>query len=147
VVSQKEITTRALAIGARKSDLIAAQPNKQLATPIKQPTAQGAQRSLNHAPKFEIHTQIRTTNQSVPGHTRLPAYARGKTGTVIKHHGVWVFPDSNAHGEGEQPQHLYTIAFRATDLWDDGEHGVQVSLDLFESYLHAGDYSNDMYQQ
>jgi hypothetical protein len=42
---------------------------------------------------------------------------------------------------------LYTIAFRATDLWDDGEHDVQVSLDLFESYLHAGDYSNDMYQQ
>ncbi|MDA7727113.1 nitrile hydratase subunit beta [Pseudomonadales bacterium] len=147
VVSQKEITTRALAIGARKSDLIAAQPNKQLATPIKQPTAQGAQRSLNHAPKFVIHAQIRTTHQSIPGHTRLPAYARGKTGTVIKHHGVWVFPDSNAHGEGEQPQHLYTIAFRATDLWDDGEHGVQVSLDLFESYLHASDYSNDMCQQ
>ncbi len=147
VVSQKEITARALAIGAKESDLIAAQPNKQAAKPIKQPAAKGAQRSITQAPAFEIHDQIRTTNQSVSGHTRLPAYARGKTGTVIKHHGAWVFPDSNAHGEGEQPQHMYTIAFRAIDLWDDGEHGVQVSLDLFESYLHASENADEIYKQ
>ena len=143
VLSQSEITTRALAIGAKESDLIAAQPNEKAARPFEQPLANGAQRALKQAPAFEIHAQITTSHQSVPGHTRLPAYARGKTGTVIKHHGVWVFPDSNAHGEGEQPQHLYTIAFRASDLWDNGEPDVQVSLDLFEPYLRASNNAND----
>ena len=69
-----------------------------------------------------------------PGHTRLPAYARGKTGIIILHHDGWVYPDSNAHGGGENPQHLYTVQFTADELWGNGDH-AKVSLDLFEPYL------------
>ncbi len=56
----------------------------------------------------------------VPGHTRLPAYARGRRGTVVTWHHGWVFPDTNAHGRGENPQHLYTVAFEGTELWGAG---------------------------
>ena len=42
------------------------------------------------------------------GHTRLPRYARGRVGTVERVHGCHVFPDRNAHFEGEDPQWLYT---------------------------------------
>jgi len=151
IVSQEEITSRAIANGASESDLVAAQPDKNVATPIVKPAAHGAQRKLDSAPAFDLSTRVKTLNHSVPGHTRLPAYARGKTGTVIKHHGGWVLPDTNAHGKGEHPQHLYTIAFQASDLWDDGEQGVQVSLDLFESYLQShnksGDETHDAGQQ
>jgi nitrile hydratase beta subunit len=135
VVSQTEISARALTLGGSLDDLVAAQPNFNLGTPIEKPSAKGTQRQIESRPKFLVSSRVTTQNNSLSGHTRLPAYARGKTGTVIKYHGGWVFPDTNAHGKGEQPQHLYTVAFRACDLWDEGEDGVQVSLDLFEPYL------------
>ena len=67
------------------------------------------------------------------GHTRLPAYARNKLGEIIALHGGRVYPDTNAHGLGEQPQHLYTVRFSSEELWD--RAGFSVALDLFEPYL------------
>ena len=70
------------------------------------------------------------------GHTRLPRYARGLRGTVALVHPPFVFPDTNAHGRGEEPQHVYAVRFAARELWgDDAEPGVQVHVDCFESYL------------
>jgi nitrile hydratase len=47
-----------------------------------------------------------------------------------------VFPDTHAHGRGEQPQHLYTVVFDGADLWGEGgERGTAVSVDAWESYL------------
>ena len=47
-----------------------------------------------------------------------------------------MLPDTNAHGRGECPQHLYTVVFAGRELWgDDAEPGTSVRLDLFESYL------------
>ena len=76
-------------------------------------------------------------NRLVPGgHTRLPAYAAGACGRVLRHHGCHVFPDSNAHGLGEAPQPLYAVAFPAAELWASPEHpNDEVVLDLWESYL------------
>ena len=70
------------------------------------------------------------------GHTRLPRYVRGKPGIVQRHHGAHVFPDTNAHYQGEQPQHLYSVRFEGRDLWGDvaGPRDA-VLLDLWESYL------------
>jgi nitrile hydratase len=31
-------------------------------------------------------------------------YARGKTGVIVRDHGVYLFPDSNAHFQGEKRQ-------------------------------------------
>jgi nitrile hydratase subunit beta len=87
-------------------------------------------------PRFSCGDRVRTFSWPATGHTRLPAYARGRSGTVAAWHGAWVFPDSNAHGRGESPQHLYTVAFEGTELWGaEAENGSSVSLDLFESYL------------
>lgn len=70
------------------------------------------------------------------GHTRLPAYAAGKVGRVVRSHGCHVFPDRNAHGLGEGAEPLYAVAFRAGDLWPDAEGaGDEVILDLWQSYL------------
>jgi nitrile hydratase len=55
-------------------------------------------------------------------------------------HDGWVYPDTNAHGRGESPQHLYTVAFGGDELWGAGaETGVVVHLDLFEPYLERSD--------
>lgn len=92
-----------------------------------------AQRRSAASPLFQPGDLVQTAADAKPCHTRLPAYARGKRGQVIAHHGAWVFPDSNAHGEGENPQHLYTVSFASETLWQGP--GFHVHLDLFEPYL------------
>jgi nitrile hydratase len=70
------------------------------------------------------------------GHTRLPAYAAGATGRILRLHGSHVLPDSNAHGLGEAPEPLYAVAFKATDLWAHADHpNDEVVLDMWQSYL------------
>ena len=52
-------------------------------------------------------------------------------------HGSHVFADAHASGRGEQPQWLYTVAFSARDLWDDGDQELTVSIDAWEPYLQS----------
>ena len=87
------------------------------------------------APKFTVGDSIVAAVTASSHHTRLPAYVRGKAGTVTTHHGSHSFPDLNAHGI-EEGQHLYSVAFKAGDLWLDCENADDVIyLDLWESYL------------
>jgi nitrile hydratase beta subunit len=86
--------------------------------------------------RFEVGQQVRARNMHPAGHTRLPRYARGKRGTIDRDHGVFVFPDTNAHFLGEKPQHVYSVRFSARELW--GEQAAShdsVYLDLWDDYL------------
>ncbi|MEH6645052.1 nitrile hydratase subunit beta [Sulfitobacter sp.] len=72
------------------------------------------------------------------GHTRLPSYAAGVQGRILRYHGTHVLPDSNAHGLGEAPEPLYAVVFPAFELWQHPEHPRdEVVLDLWQSYLAA----------
>jgi len=141
LLSRAEISARALALGARPFDVIASQP---AAVPDVVPgppedAPPDCRRPVERPPRFRIGDRVATLAHGVAGHTRLPAYARGRRGTITMHHDGWVYPDTNAHGHGEQPQHLYTVAFDGRELWGERtEAGVVVYLDLFEPYLSAG---------
>ena len=78
-----------------------------------------ANRDVPVAARFKAGQRVRGRNINPTGHTRLPRYARGKLGTVERDHGVVVFPDTNAHFQGEKPQHLYSVRFAARELWGD----------------------------
>ena len=82
---------------------------------------------------------MRTKNFNPTGHTRLPRYARAKEGVVDAVREGFVFPDTNAHGRGENPQWIYTVLFGADELWGEGaDPTLSVSIDAWESYLeHA----------
>jgi nitrile hydratase len=85
---------------------------------------------------FEVGQHVRARNIHPKGHTRLPRYARGKAGIVVRDHGVYVFPDTNAHFGGEKRQHVYSVRFAARELWgDDASPYDSVHLDLWEDYL------------
>lgn len=94
-----------------------------------------AERAAEAPARFGVGDRVRTRPGSVAHHTRLPGYVAGQVGTIERVHGVHVFPDTHAHGRGEQPQWLYTVVFDATDVWDDAEPGQRVSVDAWESYL------------
>ena len=95
-----------------------------------------AARDIRDPPRFRVGDAVRTRNLQRAGHTRLPGYARSKPGTVVMHHGAWVFPDTLAHDRGENPQHVYAVRFAGRELWgEEAEPATSVTLDLFESYL------------
>lgn len=89
--------------------------------------------------RFAAGQTVRTRVMNPVTHTRLPRYARGKVGTIEAARGAFVFPDTNAHGKGENPQWLYTVVFDGRELWgEDADRRLTVSIDAWESYLeHA----------
>ena len=93
-------------------------------------------RSSTAPARFETGDQVRTRREAVPHHTRLPGYARGKLGRIERILGAHVYADTHAHGLGEQPQWLYTVAFAGHELWGAGAAaGLTVSIDAWEPYL------------
>jgi nitrile hydratase subunit beta len=93
-------------------------------------------RQVDGEPRFSAGDRVRTCNIHPEGHTRLPRYARGKTGMVEAVRDGFVFPDSNAHGEGENPQRVYTVVFDGIEIWGErADPTLSVSIDAWESYL------------
>jgi nitrile hydratase beta subunit len=93
-------------------------------------------RPVDGPARFAVGDEVRTIVEHRTGHTRLPRYARGKTGRIALVHEGHVFPDTNAHGGGEQPQWLYTVEFTGPELWGRGaDPTLSVSIDAWESYL------------
>jgi nitrile hydratase subunit beta len=104
--------------------------------PLMRRTGELTSRNINIAPRFSIGQGVRARNTHPVGHTRLPRYARGKTGVVHRDHGIYVFPDTSAHSGDENPQHVYSVRFAARELW--GEQASprdSVYLDLWDNYL------------
>ena len=86
--------------------------------------------------RFAPGDRVRTKNIHPATHTRLPRYARDKTGVIEAIRGCHVFPDTAAVGQGENPQWLYTVLFEGRELWGDGaEPSLKVSIEAFEPYL------------
>ncbi len=96
----------------------------------------GYRREIDANPLFKTGDRVRTENLHPSGHTRLPRYARDKVGQIHLHHGAHVLPDTNAHGQGESPTHLYTVVLSARDLWGaEAAAKDKVFLDVWECHL------------
>ena len=102
-----------------------------------------ADRPGGNAPRFGVGDRVRLRRMAenltvAGGHTRLPSYAAGATGRILRLHGTHVLPDSSAHGLGDSPEPLYSVGLRAGDIWAHPEHPQdEVVLDLWDSYLEA----------
>jgi nitrile hydratase len=88
-----------------------------------------------HGPRFGVGDTVRVRNIHPSGHTRCPGYVRGKVGVVTRLDGEWSLPDVEAHSVARVPETLYSVRFAADELWGDGQPGVTVNVDLWDSYL------------
>ncbi len=131
LVTEREVASGRPADGSRLSPPLAAD---RVAFAI---AAGGpATRDVDAPRPFPIGETVRARNLNPTGHTRLPRYARGRVGVIERDHGVHVFPDTNAHGLGEQPRRLYGVRFTARELWGEDANGRDsVHLDLWDAYL------------
>ncbi|BCI52186.1 nitrile hydratase [Mycolicibacterium litorale] len=95
----------------------------------------GSVRTVAAAPAFAVGARVRAKDISPAGHTRLPRYVRGHTGVVTLVEPAFVFPDTNAHFRGENPQYVYTVAFDSHELWGPDAEPFTSTIEMFESYL------------
>ena len=85
--------------------------------------------------KFAPGDRVRVRDVSVPGHIRLPGYARGKAGVVVGVSPPYPFPDAHAHGLKSDDEPTYDVRFRSQDLWPGSSEPALVHVGIFESYL------------
>ena len=97
----------------------------------------GSLREIGEVPAFSPGDRVRAKDMRTGGHTRMPGYIRGRTGTVHALRPAALLPDTNAHFLGENPQHVYTVEFDSTELWGPDAEAAALRIDLFESYLEA----------
>lgn len=128
-------------------DEIAAGRSLQPAKPVRRTLAAGdvagavsrgspTNRDAPQPARFDVGDRVRAKNLHPVTHTRLPRYVRGHVGTIARVHGCHIFPDTHAHGHGENPQWLYTVSFDGRELWGaEADPTVAVSVDAFEPYL------------
>jgi nitrile hydratase len=123
-------------------ELATGKPDPTRAKPTLPPApgaAGGASRqTLKLKPAFKLGQHVRARNIHPEGHTRLPRYARGKLGAVVRDHGVFALQDTDTNGQslGGTPQHVYTVRFAARELWGDRVSARDsVYVDLWEGYL------------
>jgi nitrile hydratase len=105
-----------------------------LSGPVLAPPVVDAGPSVGE-PRFGVGDRVRVREWHPPGHTRCPGYVRGKAGAVVRVDGAHSVPDVEAHGAARRREPTYSVRFDAADLWGDGQRGVWVHVDLWDSYL------------
>jgi nitrile hydratase len=129
------------------TELATGKASGKTATPVLTPaivdgllsTGASAARKEGVQARFAVGDKVRVLNKHPVGHTRMPRYTRGKVGTVVIDHGVFVTPDTAAQGKGEHPQHVYTVSFTSVELWgqDASSPKDTIRVDLWDDYLEA----------
>jgi nitrile hydratase len=85
--------------------------------------------------RFAIGDRVRVRQWHPIGHTRCPNYIRGKVGVITRLDGEFSIPDVEAHSTHRVQEATYSVRFEADELWNDGQPGVTVNVDLWDSYL------------
>lgn len=102
--------------------------------PLSLPSAPGRS-NVARRERFSIGDRVQVSTDHVPGHVRMPAYIRGKTGVVVGESPAYPFPDAHAHGIEAADEPTYDVRFSVADLWPSAADAGFVHVGVFLSYL------------
>ena len=102
--------------------------------PLALPSAPGRS-NVAARERFLAGDRVKVRTDLVAGHVRLPAYIRGKVGTVVSESPAYPFPDAHAHGVKADDEPTYDVRFSAEDLWPNSTDPAFVHVGVFQSYL------------
>jgi len=105
-------------------------PNIELA----RPSAPGRvyKGALDH---LDVGDRVKVKDLHVPGHSRLPAYVRGKIGVIVGKSPDYPFPDAAGHGLDDAKQCTFDVRFKSSDLWPQDSEDAEIHVGLFHGYL------------
>ncbi len=94
--------------------------------------------------RFSAGDQIRVRAQETFSHSRVPAYARGRTGVVERVLSDFVIPEDDAWGrlwQGGRRETLYRVQLHQAGTWPGyrGEAGDTHELEIFERWLEPAE--------
>ncbi|MDQ6628483.1 MAG: nitrile hydratase subunit beta, partial [Pseudomonadota bacterium] len=89
--------------------------------------------------RFQAGDRVTARAEHVPGHVRMPAYIRGKTGVVVGESPAYPFPDAHAHGVAADDEPTYDVRFNTADLWPGSADHAFVHVGVFQSYLERAE--------
>jgi len=90
--------------------------------------------------RFEQGNTVRIRSQFTMFHSRVPAYAKGRTGVIERVLGEFVIPEDDAWGrlwKDGRKAHLYRVQLHQTEIWP-GYRGSKTDtneLEVFEHWL------------
>lgn len=92
-------------------------------------------------PLFSVGQAVRIAERTPPVHHRVPAYAKGMTGTVERICGMHGRPEKYIRGDGRPFTRLYRVRLDQHCLWSDYEGGARdrLELEIFEHWLEPAD--------
>ncbi len=70
-----------------------------------------------------------------PVHIRTPHYVRGMQGTVVRQLGAFANPEDLAFARPAAVRPRYHVRFDQPSIWQEGQPGDQVQLEIFEHWL------------
>jgi nitrile hydratase len=108
------------------------------AFPLASPSAPGRGNAAARE-RFRVGDRVRVRAEHVPGHVRMPAYIRGKTGVVVGESPPYPFPDAAAHGVPAEDEPTYDVRFSSAELWPHAADAAFVHAAVFQSYLERAE--------
>lgn len=141
VLDEQEIAARQEQLARNPSTPLPAREDPEFVAAIAALIHDGA--PIVHAapqpPRFAPGEMVRLRSIPIerPGeqHTRLPSYAQGRRGEIVRVNPAQNLPDAMVRGGEQRPEHTYVVRMRATELWDDAEPNASVCVDAWESYV------------
>jgi nitrile hydratase subunit beta len=88
--------------------------------------------------RFRVGDSVKIRSFDTQGHNRLPNYLRGQVGTIMAERGLSDLPDAMALRTGRKPQPVYTVEFRARDVWGgNASANDRLSAEIFQDYIET----------
>lgn len=107
-----------------------------ISRPVDPAAARTAPAPSEEPVELEIGQRVRVRDFEPRGHTRCPAYVRGRSGVIVRRDGEFTLPDVEAHRAERPAEPTYSVRFEASELWGaDAEPGASLCVDLWHSYL------------
>lgn len=90
-------------------------------------------------PRFSVGNAVKIKDMKPPVHHRVPAYVKGKTGTIERVCMAFQEPELAAIYHNGPDQTIYRVHLRQTDLWPDyqGNPADTLEIEVFEHWLEA----------
>ena len=93
------------------------------------------------APRFELGQAVRIADRTPPVHHRVPSYAKGQVGRVVRVCGEHGLPEAYIRGDGRPFERIYRVRIEQRRLWPDyaGRPGDTLDIEIFEPWLEPAE--------